>query len=142
MAKDKAGGDAKAKKDKKDKKKEKKERRADEDGVSKRSKKAKKHNSKDAAEALLDQLENGPEQVAAKSNGDIPETQFNAQPDDDEPKEIVPRRNIPPEALVPFANPLADDKQTRKIFKSVQKGGWAVCSPFRCGRRRVADISQ
>jgi len=118
MAKEKAEGDVKAKKEKK----EKKEKRSGEDGVSKKSKKEKKQKSSDPTEALLNQLEHGPESVAVKTNGDIPETQFNGQHENDEPKEIVPRRNIPPEALVPFANPLADDKQTKKIFKCVQKG--------------------
>ena len=112
MAKEKTEGDVKVKKEKK------KEKRSEEDGVSKKSKKEKKRKSKDPAEALLTQLENGPDSIAVITNGDIPQTNF----DDDEPKEIVPRRNIPPEALVPFANPLADDKQTKKIFKSVQKG--------------------
>ena len=115
MAKEKTEGDVKAKK-------EKKEKRSEEDGVSKKSKKEKKRKSKDPAEALLTQLENGPDPIAVTTNSDIPQTKFDEQHEDDEPKEIVPRRNIPPEALVPFANPLADDKQTKKVFKSVQKG--------------------
>jgi len=115
MAKGKTEGDVKAKKEKK----EKKEKRSEEDGVSKKSKKEKKRKSKDPGEALLNQLENGPDSVAVTMNGDIPQTKFDDQHEDDE---IVPRRNIPPAALVPFANPLADDKQTKKIFKSVQKG--------------------
>lgn len=115
MAKDKTEGDVKAKKEKKDKK----EKRSEEDGVSKKSKKDKKQRkSKEPAEALLNQLENEPDSVAVTANGDIPQTKFIEQQED----EILPRRNIPPEALVPFANPLADDKQTKKIFKSVQKG--------------------
>jgi H/ACA ribonucleoprotein complex subunit 2 len=119
MAKEKTEGDVKAKKEKR----EKKEKRSEEDGVSKKSKKEKKRKSKEPTGALLNHLESGPDSVAAITNGDIPQTKFDEQPENDEPKEIVPRRNIPPEALVPFANPLADDKQTKKIFKSVQKGG-------------------
>jgi len=42
---------------------------------------------------------------------------------DNEDVEMVdkPRVQIPKEALVPFANPLADDKQTKKLLKSVKK---------------------
>src|SRR5215469_2152303 len=104
MAKGKTEGDVKAKKEKKDKK----EKRSEEDGVSKKSKKEKKRKSKDQAETLLNQLENGPDSVAVATDGDIPQTKLDEQHEGDEPQEIVPRRNIPPAALVPFANPLAD----------------------------------
>jgi H/ACA ribonucleoprotein complex subunit 2 len=125
MAKEKIEGDVKTKKEKKDKK----EKRSEDDGVSKKSKKEKKQRkSKDPAEALLNQLENEPDSVAVTMNGDIPQTKFDEQHED----EIEPRRNIPPEALVPFANPLADDKQTKKIFKSVQKGERRNTSRLRC----------
>ncbi|RDI88208.1 Ribonucleoside-diphosphate reductase small chain [Venturia inaequalis] len=40
---------------------------------------------------------------------------------DMEEKEEKPRIIIPKEALVPFANPLADDKQMKKLLKSVKK---------------------
>lgn len=36
--------------------------------------------------------------------------------------EDKPRVQIPKEALVPFANPLADDKQTKKLLRTVKKG--------------------
>jgi hypothetical protein len=42
--------------------------------------------------------------------------------------EDKPRVQVPKEALVPFANPLADDKQTKKLLKSVRKGTSASVS--------------
>lgn len=42
--------------------------------------------------------------------------------EDKEEKEEKPKIVIPKEALVPFANPLADEKQMRKLLRSVKKG--------------------
>lgn len=42
--------------------------------------------------------------------------------------EDKPRVVIPKEALVPFANPLADDKQTKKLLRTVKKGMAYFCS--------------
>ncbi|KAE9968627.1 hypothetical protein EG328_007342 [Venturia inaequalis] len=80
--------------------KEKKEKRSETDGVKKsKSKKEKKDSSPVAAP------------VAKVESKDV----------DMEDKEEKPRIIIPKEALVPFANPLADDKQMKKLLKSVKK---------------------
>ena len=105
MAKDK---DVKVKKDKK-------EKRSETDGVkkSKKDKKEKKQQPEHVAEALLASLSDtapGAEAIAIASRPKVDDS-------DDEQAEQVIRG-----ALVPFANPLADDKTTKKIFKSVKKG--------------------
>ncbi|KAF1989963.1 L30e-like protein [Aulographum hederae CBS 113979] len=92
----------KEKKDKKDKK------RSDENGV-KKSKKEKR--SKSHSESVLDGLENAVEMsgaVIAKEDGD----------------EVNTRTSVvlaPLAALVPFANPLAGEKSTKKALKTVKK---------------------
>ena len=40
--------------------------------------------------------------------------------------EDKPRTEVPKEALVPFCNPLADEKQTKKVLKSVRKGQFFI----------------
>ncbi|KAF2138866.1 uncharacterized protein K452DRAFT_255791 [Aplosporella prunicola CBS 121167] len=107
MAKDK---DVKVKKDKK-------EKRSETDGVkkSKKDKKEKKQQPEHVAEALLASLSDtasGAEASKAVAIASRPK----ADDSDDEQTEQVIRG-----ALVPFANPLADDKTTKKIFKSVKK---------------------
>lgn len=42
--------------------------------------------------------------------------------EDKDEKEEKPKFIVPKEALVPFANPLADEKQMKKLLKSVKKG--------------------
>jgi H/ACA ribonucleoprotein complex subunit 2 len=92
---------AKEKSEKRDKK-EKKEKRSEADGV-KKSKKDKK----------------------SKLNGDNVAAAF------EETKEVLLKEEggelvlKPMGALVPFANPLADDKVAKKVLKSVKKG--AIC---------------
>jgi hypothetical protein len=110
------------KKEKKDKKerKEKKHRASESDGVTKsksdkKEKKDKKKKTKEAAEALLDQAESSPV-VVPTANGDS-----ESGVEDNAMEGVELTRNVPTEALVPFANPLADDKQTKKLLKAVKK---------------------
>jgi H/ACA ribonucleoprotein complex subunit 2 len=100
------------KKEKKEKK-EKKHRASETDGVTKsksdkKEKKDKKKKSKGVVEAILDVL-------PITTNGDA-----ESEPEDMDVDAIAPPR-VPAEALVPFANPLADDKQTKKLLKMVKK---------------------
>ena len=89
--------DIREKKEKKDKK-----RKADEDveDVSAKKDKKKKRKSIDAdGDAVMD--------AAVEVNEDA-----------DEEKAVV---TVPVGALVPFANPLADEKQQKKVLKAVKK---------------------
>lgn len=108
----------KDKSDKKDKK-EKKERRASTEGVSKstpkKEKKDKKSRKSDVTDALLDQLENGNAAVAVvDKDGDV----------EMDGEEVVDGQVVVAVkgALVPFANPLAEDKEAKKVMKGVKKG--------------------
>jgi len=104
---------AKDKSDKRDKK-EKKEKRSEADGV-KTSKKEKKPKlkSENIAAAL--------EEVSKETEEPVVETVA-------ETKTLVAKESSaevvvkPVGALVPFANPLADEKATKKVLKSVKKG--------------------
>ena len=102
------------KQERKKERKEKKEKRSEKDGVHK-SKKDKKE-KKDAGDApvstvtaaLLENLENmEPEKATTEANG-IDEVKV----------KVAPLLG----ALVPFANPLADEKTCKKVLKSVKKG--------------------
>ena len=101
--------------DKEERKKEKKEKRSERDGVHKSSKKDKKEKKiSSAAEdanvttALLNHLEaEKPGSVVVKEDGDLQ----------------VKVKSAPLlGALVPFANPLADEKVGKKVLKSIKKG--------------------
>ena len=106
---------AKDKSDKKDRK-EKKEKRSDKDGV-KKSKKDKK--SKLSGENIAAAVEE-------VSNEESPEATVSAPVDGD-----VVMIAKPVIALVPFANPLADDKTTKKVLKGVKKGmRHSHCNPL------------
>lgn len=96
---------AKDKSDKKDRK-EKKEKRSETDGV-KKSKKDKK--SKLSGENIAAAVKEVDNEVAAVA--------VSASVDDDA---VISAK--PVGALVPFANPLADDKTTKKVLKGVKKG--------------------
>jgi H/ACA ribonucleoprotein complex subunit 2 len=104
---------AKDKSEKKDKK-EKKEKRAEVDGVKKVKKDKKDKKTKDKSPKAVDAILNEVETKAPTANG--------AKDDVDMDGEEVTLRTIPKEALVPFANPLADEKQTKKVLKSVKRG--------------------
>jgi H/ACA ribonucleoprotein complex subunit 2 len=110
MASDKPEKDKK--KDKKDKKekKEKKEKRAEEDGVKKvksdKDKKEKKKKHKETEAALEEATQDAMEVDVAE-------------------------RVVIASALVPFANPLADEKQHKKLLKAVKKGTCAtICGIY------------
>jgi len=102
---------AKEKSEKRDKK-VKKEKRSEADGVKKLKKdKKSKLNGDNVAAAF--------EEVTKEAQPEV------------ETKELVLKEEAgelvlkPVGALVPFANPLADDKVTKKVLKSVKKG--AMC---------------
>jgi H/ACA ribonucleoprotein complex subunit 2 len=113
------------KSEKKDKK-EKREKRATSEGVSKSSSKDKKekkvklaNGDGDAADALLKQLEaEKPEKTTTVvvTTKDV----------DAANGEVKVKVAIPIGALVPFANPLADEKTGKKVLKSVKKGLWSL----------------
>ena len=90
-------------------KKEKKEKRSESDGVKKSSKKDKKVKlSEDNVAAAIAEVTKEPEVVEMDI---VIEEKAGAE------VEIKPVG-----ALVPFANPLADEKVTKKVLKSVKKG--------------------
>jgi len=92
-------------------KKEKKEKRSDSDGVRKSSKKEKK--SKLNGDNVAAAFEEVTKQVEA------PTVETKALAVNESSGEITLK---PVGALVPFANPLADEKVTKKVLKSVKKG--------------------
>ena len=103
----------KDKSEKKDKKEKKEKKRSETDGVHKSSKKEKKEKKlsevaeKELTAQVLEGLEKKDavvEEVVAV-NGEAAET--------------------PIGALVPFANPLAEDKTAKKVFKTVKKGAFS-----------------
>lgn len=108
------------KKEKKKDKKEKKEKKEKlgEDGVkkSKSEKKEKKKKSKDVTDAIMEQLDTAKEAVLAPFTNGATEDEGEDAMDVD-----VVKTAVPVGALVPFANPLADEKQTKKLLKSVKK---------------------
>ena len=94
-------------------KKEKKEKRksVDASGV----KKEKKEKRKSDATAVLNAIEDAaPGAVAVDADGDVI---VDADVVADESS-----ASIPLGALVPFANPLCDEKATKKVLKTVKKG--------------------
>lgn len=98
-------------------KKDKKEKRSETDGVKKEKKE--KKSKKEVTTALLNQIETEkPGSVAIDADGDVV---VKDAPDDVEGTSSRSRIAVPASALVPFANPLADEKQTKKVLKSVKK---------------------
>ena len=124
MAKDKSA-------DKEERRKEKKaskEKRSETDGVHK-SKKDKKEKKEKIAAAVA-------EDIAAT-------TQLLNTLEEDKPGTVVVKEDDNLQisvktapllgALVPFANPLADEKAGKKVLKSVKKGGfWHLCRKAPC----------
>ena len=88
-------------------KKEKKEKRKSVDGVKKEKKSRRSSVSSDAAAALADKVDD-----TVDADGDV-----NVDAD-----ESGAAASVPLGALVPFANPLCDDKVGKKVLKSVKKG--------------------
>ncbi|KAL1885458.1 snoRNA-binding protein [Paecilomyces lecythidis] len=104
MAKDRV--DKEKKREKKDKK------RAETDGVHKSKKDKKSKTLSDAAEKeLTTKVLEGLDEADAATNGDVEVIQTDAM-------EVEAR---PVGALVPFANPLVEDKTAKKVLKSVKK---------------------
>jgi H/ACA ribonucleoprotein complex subunit 2 len=98
--------DRSEKKDKKEKRKS-----VDASGV----KKEKKEKRKSDATAVLNAIEDAaPGAVAVDADGDVI---VDASVVADESSDAIPIG-----ALVPFANPLCDDKATKKVLKTVKKG--------------------
>lgn len=102
-------------KDKSEKKEKKEKKLTEENGVKKEKKEKKSRKSDVSVTAALNELEaQTPGSVAIDADGDVVVADAGAEP--------KARLVIPAEALVPFANPLADDKQTKKVLKGVKKG--------------------
>ena len=120
MAKEKSTEKEERRKEKKDKK----EKRSEKDGVHKSKKDKKEKKVLEAAEeanvttTLLNHLEaEKPGSITIKENGDV----------------TVKVKSAPLlGALVPFANPLADEKVGKKVLKSVKKG--MHCPSWLCQR--------
>ena len=118
MAKEKSDKD---KEERKREKKEKKEKRSEKDGVhkSKKEKKVKEAalaEKENVATKLLNKLEEEkPGSVAIKEDGNV---------------EVKVKTAPLLGALVPFANPLADEKVGKKVLKSVKKGKTALQLPL------------
>ena len=100
---------AKDKSEKRDKK-EKKEKRSDSDGVKKSKKDKKSKLNGDNVAAAFEEV---------TKTAETPEVQSKALIVKEVSEELAVR---PIGALVPFANPLADEKVTKKVLKSVKKG--------------------
>lgn len=107
-------------------KKEKKEKKVSDDGVKKekKEKKDKKRKSLDAATAAV---EDDAAVVAVDADGDVI---VDLQPS--------AAGAIPAAALVPFANPLADDKNGKKVLKTVKKGKFTVAGTVTGVKSRLA----
>ena len=88
-------------------KKEKKEKRKSVDGVKKEKKSRRSSVSSDTATAILNKVED-----VVDADGDVVV--------DVEVEDV--KTEVPLGALVPFANPLCDDKAGKKVLKSVKKG--------------------
>jgi H/ACA ribonucleoprotein complex subunit 2 len=105
---------AKDKSEKRDKK-EKKEKRSETDGVKKSKKEKKSKLSEDNVAAAVAEVTVSPdvemEVVVQEGSAEV------------EAKPVG--------ALVPFANPLADEKATKKVLKSVKKGVYLLSTPLR-----------
>ncbi len=110
------GKDKSEKKDKKGKK-EKKENRSEIDGVKKPKKEKKSKVNGDNVAAAF-------EEVTKEAEAPVVETK--ALVVQESSGEVVVK---PVGALVPFANPLADEKVAKKVLKSVKKGLWNISCP-------------
>lgn len=103
-----------------EKEEKKRKKRSDEDGVHKSSsdkkeKKEKKAKREALAEKALNEIHTapapGPVEAKSDDEGEVAEAEAKS-------KQVL----RPVGALVPFANPLADEKVAKKVFKSVKKG--------------------
>jgi H/ACA ribonucleoprotein complex subunit 2 len=103
---------AKEKSEKRDRK-EKKEKRSEADGVKKSKKDKKSKLNGDNVAAVFEEVTKAEEPVVEATAVVVKESS----------EEVLLK---PVGALVPFANPLADEKVTKKVLKSVKKG--TICS--------------
>ncbi|KAK0664397.1 H/ACA ribonucleoprotein complex subunit 2 [Lasiodiplodia hormozganensis] len=101
-------------KDKVKDKKEKKEKRSESDGIKKSKKDKKEKKSEHVTEALLASVSD------ASSGADV-KTTVAIRTVADESDDETARPALVSANLVPFAVPLADDKTTKKLFKTVKK---------------------
>lgn len=99
--------------------KEKKEKRSDKDGV-KKSKKDKKSKLSDENIAAAVKVVSDPESPSQENEDD--DMEVSIVKDGEAIAEIVGAVAKPIGALVPFANPLADEKVAKKVLKGVKKG--------------------
>jgi H/ACA ribonucleoprotein complex subunit 2 len=108
---------AKEKSEKRDKKekKEKKEKRSEADGVKKPKKEKKSKLNDDNVAAAFEEVTKIADTPVVEAKALVMESSG----------EIVLK---PVGASVPFANPLADEKVTKKVLKSVKKG--VICCPI------------
>lgn len=128
---------AKDKANKENKREKKEKKRSETDGVHKKKEKKKKKDvavpvdteEKELATKLLEQLDAvGKEKEA---NGDMSVSKITV-------REVEVR---PVGSLVPFANPLVDDKVAKKVLKSVKKGALVELFHFCCVHlRRNLDM--
>lgn len=117
-------------KSEKKEKKEKKEKRSETDGVKKPKKdKKSKLNGDNVAAAF--------EEVTKEADAPVVETKALAVKESS--GEVVLK---PVGALVPFANPLADDKITKKVLKSVKKGMRTISSTDQFLQSQLSNIVQ
>jgi len=111
--------DKKEKKEKKDKKRKSSELDGAEEAVTtpaKKEKKEKKRKSTSTAEVDV-----APGAVEVDEDGDVVVEDVKAE-EGSEGKKSAVKVEIPLAALVPFANPLCDEKAQKKVLKSVKKG--------------------
>lgn len=99
---------------------EKKEKRAEKDGVHKVKKEKKEKKDKTA---LVDAVE---KEIVSEAMEGVEETDVAVKGEG----EVDAAVDRPVGALVPFANPLVEDKQAKKVLKSVKKGMCTVFSKF------------
>jgi hypothetical protein len=52
--------------------------------------------------------------------------------EDEDEKKVIEKEEVPLAALVPFANPLCDEKAQKKVLKGVKKGKTSCFYPFYC----------
>lgn len=105
---------------------EKEKKRSDSDGVHKsKDKKDKKKERAALKEKVANAVESGEVVMAARDEGKEKETEVVMKSDaEDEKEEKDTKKKLavrPIGALVPFANPLADEKVAKKVFKGVKK---------------------
>ena len=126
--------------EKEEKKEKKKKKRSDEHGVHKSSstsdkkdKKEKRAKREALAEKALNEIQTAPAtEVKSDDEGEVAEAEAKS-------KQLL----RPVGALVPFANPLADEKVAKKVFKSIKKGVWfTACALARATRADTYSIQR